>query len=276
MTIKDLLKYSATLFRESEIENPRFEAGVLLSNFLGKDKIFLAVNDDYNLTDEETKIFKSLVKRRAKHEPMAYILGFKEFYGRNFYVDENVLIPRPETEMLVDLLKDKQNATILDLCAGSGCIGLSLSLECTDAKVTLADVSPKAVEIIKKNAECLKISGVKIIESDLFNNIEDRFDTIVCNPPYIKTSVIDTLEISVKDYEPTLALDGGEDGLYFYKKTIPLSKEYLKDNGNIYFEIGYDQGDAVREIFRENNFEEITIHKDLANLDRVISATKKT
>jgi len=271
MTLRETVKLAAKLLKNAKIENPRLEAEILTAHFLKKDRLYLITHDDEEISEKDAEAFKRLAKRRAGGEPTAYILGYKEFYGRNFIVNKDVLIPRPETEMLVELIKVEDNAKILDLCAGSGCIGLTLALECKNAKVTLADISPKAVEIIKKNAENLGVE-VNIVESDLFSGIEGKFDIIVSNPPYIRSETIETLENTVKDYEPRLALDGGEDGLKFYKKIIPCSKKYLSENGRIFFEMGFDEGDAIKSLLMSNTFSDVKIYKDLANLNRVISA----
>ena len=271
MIIEECVKFAVNLLKTAKIENPRLEAEILTAHFLKKDRLYLITHDNEEISEKDAEAFKRLAKRRAGDEPMAYILGYKEFYGRNFIVNKDVLIPRPETEMLVELIKVEDNAKILDLCAGSGCIGLTLALECKNTKVTLSDISPKAVEIIKKNAENLGVE-VNMVESDLFSGIEGKFDIIVSNPPYIRSETIETLETAVKDYEPRLALDGGEDGLKFYKKIIPCSKKYLSENGRIFFEMGFDEGEQVAKILKENNFIDVRIYKDLANLDRVISA----
>lgn len=273
MTLRETVKLAAKLLKNAKIENPRLEAEILAAHFLKKDRLYLITHDDEAIPDTDVKAFKRLADKRAGGEPMAYILGYKEFYGRNFIVNKDVLIPRPETEMLIELIKGEGNAKILDLCAGSGCIGLTLALECKDAKVTLSDISPKAVDIIKKNAENLGVE-VNIVESDLFDDIEGKFDIIVSNPPYIGSETIEMLETTVKDYEPRLALDGGRDGLKFYKKIIPNSKKYLSENGRIFFEMGFDEGEQIKSLLMSNTFSDIKIYKDLANLDRVISAQK--
>lgn len=269
MKVKELLLYATDFLKQANIENPRLEAEIMLSHVLKKDKIFLITHDNDEVFDEADENLKKLLNRRIKNEPMAYILGYKEFYGRKFFVNDGVLIPRPETELLIELVKNKSNVKILDLCAGSGCIGLTLAAECENADATLSDISHDAAEVIKKNAELLGLK-VNVIESDLFQNIEDKFDVIVCNPPYIESKVINDLESDVKDYEPRIALDGGEDGLDFYKKIIPFSKNYLFSGGSVYFEIGYNEGNAVKNLFEENGFCDVKIYKDLAGLDRIV------
>lgn len=273
MTIKNLLNHAAKTLQSANMNNAYFEAEALLTGFLGKDKLYLITHDDELLKDADTKLFKEILNKRAKGEPLAYILEKKEFYGRVFFVDKSVLIPRPETELLIDLVKEHTTGEvkILDLCAGSGCIGLTLAKETLLSKVTLADISKDAAKVIEKNSLSFGIKDrVRIIISDLFENIYEKFDIIVSNPPYIPSNNILNLETTVKDYEPRLALDGGIDGLTFYKKIIPLAKNFLLPKGKLFFEIGFDEADAVTKILSESEFLNIKVYKDLAGLDRVV------
>lgn len=198
----------------------------------------------------------------------------------SFFVDENVLIPQPDTEILVEEAikyanQIKENVEILDMCTGSGCIGVALAKHVKNAKVTLVDISTKALEVAKKNAKENEVKEkVNFIQSDMFENIKSKFDVIVSNPPYIKTKVINELDLQVQN-EPHLALDGGENGLKFYEILINEAPKYLKENGKIFLEIGYDQKKEVEELARNSKFyKEIETVKDLANNDRVIELKK--
>ncbi len=204
-------------------------------------------------------------------EPLQYVLGNQEFYGRTFAVNRDVLIPRPETELVAEQvvkLCDK-NSNVLDLCCGSGAIGITVAKE-TNATVTLTDVSEKAVKTAKQNAKTLK-AKVKCIVSDMFTDINGTFDVIVCNPPYIETAVIDTLDEKVKNYEPHLALDGGEDGLTFYRILAQQSAKYLNQNGALVLEIGYNQGKTVAELLQQNGYN-VQVQKDYSQNDRIVIA----
>lgn len=273
-TLKNILNFAVKTLQSANMDNPRFEAEALLASFLHKDKLYLITHSDELLKETDSNLFKVALKRRATGEPLAYIQGKKEFYGREFLVDKSTLIPRPETELLIDLIKEDTNGEekILDLCAGSGCIGLTLAKELSLSKVTLSDVSKETATIIEKNAFNLGLENqVKIVVSDLFQNIDEKFNVIVSNPPYIPSRDILTLESAVKDYEPKLALDGGADGLMFYKKIIPSAKNFLLPKGKIFFEIGFDEANAVKAILSENNFSGIKVYRDLAGLDRVVA-----
>lgn len=245
---------------------------VALSLGIPFSKLFL-VGD---VSDKDVAIVLQNVRLRAEGMPVAYIVGNTEFFGRTFDVSEQTLVPRPETELLVEevatIVKQNQFETILDIGTGSGAIAISLALE-TNARVTAVDISEGALGIAKKNAERLG-ANVEFVHSNLFENIEGVFDIIVSNPPYIKTSAIETLDREVKDHEPILALDGGGDGLEFYRKIIAEAPKYLRDGGVIAFEIGYDQGRDVAELL-QNNFENIRVIKDYNKLDRIVIASER-
>ena len=237
----------------------------------------------------EFRKFDKLVKLRERHVPLDKIIGYKEFYNLKIPFNRNVLTPRYETELLTDMLiKDirknfkKEPPSILDLCSGSGCIGLAIASE-TGANVTLADISPKAIKISKKNNKLnnkLRLkdnkppTSVNFVVSDLFADIEYKFDIIVCNPPYIKSQDLQMLEIEVRDFDPILALDGGRDGLDFYRRVISEAPKFLNDGGKIYLEVGVNQADKVEKLLSKE-FENIEIHKDLAQIDRFIIAKKR-
>lgn len=227
---------------------------------------------------EKEKLIMEAVLKRLKHIPIAYIFGRTNFYGYDFKVNENVLIPRLDTEVLVEkLVKDVKNqnkqVSVLDIGTGSGAIIIATKKE-TDAKCYAVDVSDKALKIAKENAE-LNNAEVCFIKSDLFENIKDlKVDYIVSNPPYIETEVVKGLELEVVSNEPILALDGGEDGLDFYRRIIQDAKKHLNDHGKLYFEIGYNQGASVSILMKED-FEEIEVIKDYGGNDRVVKGKLK-
>lgn len=228
-------------------------------------------------SEKELTEINNAIEKRLKHIPLAYIFGKTEFYGLNFIVDENVLIPRIDTEILIEKLIDEINARsgdieILDIGTGSGAIAVTVAKE-TKVKVTAVDVSPKALEIAKQNAKLNQVE-VEFILSDLFENVGERkFDIIVSNPPYIETDEIDKLMPEVKDFEPILALDGGESGLEFYEKIVNSAPKFLKPNGKLFFEIGYNQGESVPNLMK-GEFKNIKVIKDYSNNDRVVMGEK--
>lgn len=231
---------------------------------------------DTQLTDDQEQAFMFALKAREKGEPLAYIFHSANFYGYDLEVDKNVLIPRPETEELVELiLKEEitEKTQILDIGTGSGAIAITLAKE-SKAKLTAVDISDGAIKIAKTNA-VRNNAKVKFVKSDLFSKLEDMvFDIIVSNPPYINEEEYNSLEISVKDYEPKTALYGGKDGLYFYCEIIKKAPKYLKNKGKIFFEIGYNQAKDVCGLL-EKDFENIKVKKDLQGQDRMVYATLK-
>ena len=216
--------------------------------------------------------FQKHIQEIANGKPLQYITHTQEFYGLDFYVDENVLIPQPDTERLVEEIihfstEDPKSYQILDICTGSGAIAIALAKH-MEAKIMATDISPEALEIAKKNAQKHAVL-IKFCQSDLFGNVNETFDIIVSNPPYIETKTIQTLPLEVQN-EPILALDGGEDGLEFYRKLVQKAGEHLNQNGRLVVEIGYNQKEKVIEIFEKAGFCEIYSKKDYANQDRMI------
>lgn len=225
------------------------------------------------LTLREYAKFLKLINKRKSGIPYAYIVGHKEFMKLDFEVNKNVLIPREDTEILVEEVIKLNKKKMLDMCTGSGCIAVSLAKYIEDSIIDAVDISEKALTIAKINA---KKNGVCInfIKSNLFKEVEEKYDVIVSNPPYIKTEDLENLQEEVKK-EPMKALDGGETGLYFYKKIIKEAKNYLKENGYLALEIGYDQAVDVTKLLEENGYEEINVKKDLGGNDRTIIAKIK-
>ena len=274
-TIQSLLTHSNNYLKEKNIETYKIDSRVLLCYALDLSEVSLLTNPQKNVSRESEEKFKELIIRRGNHEPVKYIINKAWFMEYEFYVNENVLIPRFETELLVEKIITyvTQNGykEILEIGAGSGCISISTAKACNDAKILAVDISENALCVAKINAEKNNVKNIDFMLSDLYTNIADKkFDVIVSNPPYIKTDVIDTLEKSVTHYEPILALDGGADGLHFYKKIIFESKKYLNENGMIFFEIGYDQGEAVKNILLSNGFVNVEVFKDYSDLDRIV------
>ena len=272
----------ATLSLNKSITTQRLDAEVLLCHILNCERIDLIIKKDKLLDEESAYLFFDYIKRRVNNEPVSYITKTKEFMSLEFDVEEGILIPRPDTEILVEeiinLYKDK-SSKILDLCTGSGAIAVSLAFYLKKSYVTAVDKYDICLETAKKNAIKHNVDKrVSIIKKDVLKpiDINDDFDCIVSNPPYIKSDVLTTLPDDVKDYEPIYALDGGDDGLIFYKKITEFAQNKLKSGGILAYEIGYDQAESVKKIINEtNSFNEIKLTKDLSGLDRVIIAKKE-
>ena len=280
-TISSVLKWTIEYFQRLKLDSPRLDAEILLSYALGKSRIYLYSHFDEPLEKLELTSYHEFVDRRSKGEPVAYITGQKEFFTIPFLIENGVLIPRPETEELVaivtNLLKDRESVEILDLCTGSGCIALSILKFLPNSKATAIDLSDKAIEISNKNSARLDLQDrIEILKGDLFEPIDPdkKFDAIVSNPPYIPQKDLENLPIDVKKFEPTLALDGGIDGLDFYRKIANESKNFLAADGFIAVEIGIAQSEKVEEIFNKAGFNKIDVHKDLSGIDRVVIARR--
>ena len=277
-TIGELLIYGNQQLKEAEIDTYILDCQLLLTKVLNKDKIYLILNKDEEVSKLNENKFKQLIKKRKEKMPMAYILKDVEFMGLDFYVEEGVLIPRGDTEVLVEeVLKhigENDDTSICDLCCGSGAIGISLAALRNNIKVDLVDLYPIPEKVTKKNIAKHNLEErTEFIKSDLLNKIiEDgkKYDILVSNPPYIADEVIDDLMEDVKDYEPHTALAGGEDGMDFYNIIVSESRKVLNENGILAFEIGYDQGEKVKVLMKKNGFKNIKVIQDLAGLDRVV------
>ena len=265
------------LLKSSGIENVEYDIKAILTDTFGVDlnKFILDMDNEFEPDKDLEAKYLSRIEKRKEHVPLQYIINKQNFYGLDFYVDESVLIPRYDTENIVDrIVKDcKENKclSVLDLCTGSGCIAVSLKKSGFE-KVYAADISDKALAVAKHNAK-LNNADIIFLQSDLYENFpkEIRFDIIVSNPPYISTDEIARIEKQVRDFEPKLALDGGRDGLDFYKKIINLSKNFLNNKGRLYLEIGYDQSKDVVDLAKKEGYDNIVIIKDLSGRDRGIS-----
>ena len=272
-TVKEVLNDTKKRLKEQGIDTFSLDSSLLVSEVTGFTKIQLVTHDRDEVTVEQLDRLENLVEERLKNKPMQYILGHCEFMGLDFKVTENTLIPRGDTENIVEeviaTIEDSGYNTVLDMCTGTGAIAISVA-HYTKAKVTASDISKKALEVARENAQNLN-ADVNFIESDLFENINEKFDVIVSNPPYIESEVIPTLMEQVKDYEPMLALDGGKD---FYRNIINQANNYINQNGCIVFEIGYNQGGQVKSLLENAGFVNINVKQDLAGLDRLVIGFK--
>lgn len=284
MNIEQALNFGKQELNKNEVEDSILKTRILLTDILKKSKEYLIINNKKELSSQEEKEFKEKIEKLKLGYPIQYITNKQFFRNCEFYVDENVLIPQPDTEILVEeaikILKEKifqkNKINILDLCTGSGAIIVSLGkeLEKISEKYNFygTDISEKAIEIAQKNANSNNVN-VKFYLGDLFEsiNVNEKFDLIVSNPPYIETDVIKTLSLEVQK-EPIIALDGGITGLDFYKRIAKESKKFLNSNGYLILEIGYNQMETVCSILKNENFEIVSRVKDYANNDRVIVA----
>ena len=282
LTLKQLYKVGTVKLAEEGIEEFSLDAWYLLEYVTGVSKAMYFAEPERAVSEENADRYIDCIRRRAAHIPLQHITGEQEFMGYPFCVNEHVLIPRQDTEILVEeaiqVMRPKMK--VLDMCTGSGCIVLSILKMCrekyymTDLQGIGADVSEEALKVARENGRRLGVP-VTWIQSDLFAKTpeEEKYDVIVSNPPYIETAVIDTLQEEVRLHDPYIALDGKEDGLYFYRRIISEAGKYLKTQGKLMFEIGCDQAEAVEELMKNAGYEQITVKKDLAGLDRVVYGT---
>ena len=277
MIIKEALKKSIELLEKNNIEESILKAKIILSTLLSKPKEYLFINENQELDKSIEETFFANIHKLCNNIPLQYVTNSQEFYGLKFYVDENVLIPRSDTEILVETvikyvknLKNKNgNLKILDMCTGSGIIAIILAKYCENMDITAVDKSELALKVAIKNAKTHNVyNKINFVKSDMFENLKGKYNIIVSNPPYIEKDVIKTLSKDVQ-HEPEMALDGGIDGLDFYRIINNNLDNFLEKNGAVFLEIGYNQKNSVSEIFAEN-FKNIKCIKDLNNLDRVI------
>lgn len=289
MTYRELYDKGCAALVAAGIEEAMLDARLLLEFVCHTNRNDLLVHGERVVSDEQAEQYLNAIAERGKHIPLQHLTGEQDFMGLSFKVNEHVLIPRQDTEILVEeVLKELHDGmSILDMCTGSGCILISLLHYSNGCQGVGADISEKALEVARENAE--RLLGAKddsdggddvvgecsasFIHSDLFENITGKYDVIVSNPPYIRSDVIPTLMPEVKDHEPMQALDGTEDGLYFYKRIVAEGRHYLVRGGKLYFEIGHDQAEEVSELMRNAGFFEVTVVKDYAGLDRVVFGT---
>lgn len=275
-TIADMLKWATDDFRTRGIENPRLDAEVIVAFALGVNRTQLIVDMFRPLAAEELATLRELVRRRRSREPVAYLRGQREFYGRNFKVDARVLVPRPDTETLVEVALARSahvalSARVLDVCTGSGCVGITLARERPTTSVILADVSAEALAVAAENLVRTGAYNAAILKSDLLERVTGPFDLVTANPPYIATEEMTDLPPDVRDFEPRLALDGGHGGLVLMQRLVDDVPRVLAKNAVFAVELGLGQADRVAAMFQKRGFEDVRIAKDYGRIDRIVS-----
>ena len=271
MTYREAVEFGTKCLTDAGVPDAALDAWYLLQMVCKIERSYYYVHGEEDITQDAQKEYEIAVQKRAEHIPLQYIIGEQEFMGLRFKVNSNVLIPRQDTETLVEqVLKIvKPGMKVLDLCTGSGCVLISVLKNAPELTGMGSDISKTALSVAKENAKLHEVDA-EWVRSDLFDNITETFDVIMANPPYIPTGEILSLMPEVRDFEPENALDGGADGLDFYRKIAGQVKDYLNPGGYVYMEIGYDQGEAVSELMRNAGFTEVEVIKDLARNDRVV------
>lgn len=282
-TVRRILDWTIPHLKSHGSESPRLDAEILLAHSRGCPRIQLYTNYDEPLTDTQRAVMRDLVKRRATAEPVAYLVGHREFFGLDFQVTKEVLIPRPDTETLIveaiELLKPQTASRVLDVGTGSGCIAISLAMNCPNAEVTAIDLSESALGIARQNADKHEVSSrIRFLQGDLFAPLsaDEQFDLIASNPPYIASAEIETLSADVRLHEPRAALDGGPDGLEVIRRLVAAAPQHLVPQGKLLIEISGEQADAVTQLLAANgHYDDIAVLKDLAKQPRVVRAARK-
>lgn len=279
MNYRQVYELGKSRLEEADVAEAALDARILLEHVCGTSRNDFLVHGDREVAEAQIDQYIECIWRRQSREPLQHITGVQDFMGLEFAVNEHVLIPRQDTEILVEeIMKDEfDGSRILDMCTGSGCILISLLHYSNWCKGVGVDISSAALAVAKENANKLLPEEKRpvFVESNLFEAVEGTFDIIVSNPPYIRTKVIETLMPEVKDFEPMQALDGYEDGLYFYRRIVEEAGGYLNKDGRLYFEIGHDQGIEVSELMKSAGYEQVRVIKDYAGLDRVVCGVLK-
>ena len=275
--LSKLLAKASYQFSTAGFQTPELDAKLLIQHITGFTSAELISKSNDILSVEQTVAFADFVERRLSHEPVHRIIGYREFYGRDFLLSDATLIPRPDTETLVEAVIELKPASVLEIGTGSGAIAISLAAELPQVEITATDISKDALETATTNAVSHDVLGrIKFLEADLFAGVAGKFDIIVSNPPYIPSTEIKTLQKEVKAFDPLLALDGGGDGLDFYRAIFQDAKAFLKPKGKACVEIGLAQEDDISRIATANGYNNITVIKDLNQINRVIVATLET
>ena len=271
MNRKEAYELGIKTLTEAGIEEAKSDTLLLMDSICHVSRNDILVHGEMEMEAEVAQAFKEALQKRCTRIPVQHITNIQNFMGLDFYVNEHVLIPRFDTEILVEeVLKELHDGfSILDMCTGSGCILLSLLKYSNNCSGVGVDISENALAVAKENQKRLGLEA-SFVQSDLFEQITGKYDIIVSNPPYIRSDVIPTLMEEVRLHEPILALDGTEDGLFFYRKIVKESTDYLNGGGWLFFEIGYDQGEEVKNLMEENGFKNVKVVKDYAGLDRVV------
>ena len=278
---KALLKKSIEYIQSKGIKEAKLDTELIFSEVLNYDRMMLSLSFTREITEAEKEKIREMLKKRAVDKlPVQYILGYEEFYGRRFEVNKAVLIPRPETERLVEecikRLTETNGKYVLDIGAGSGAIGVSIAKELPNTKVLACDLSEDALEVAKLNAEKLEATNIKFIKSDVFSEIKYKeFDLIVSNPPYIPQEEYENLQVEVKLHEPQMALTDAKDGYYFYKKISREAPNYLKSGGILAFEVGYNQSEEIKLFMEKQGFKNVVVIKDYEGIDRMVIGVKE-
>ena len=280
MNIEIAIKEACKELKNNQIESALLDSELLLSTVIKKDRKFILLNLDKELDQNDQDNFKDLILKRSRGKPLAYLTGTKSFWKYDFKVNEKVLIPRPDTEIIIEqvlkIYKNKDYINFLEVGVGSGCIALSMLKEKRFFFGTGIDLSQDSIEICRYNAKKLGVNNrIKLLKSDVDNLIFRKYDLIISNPPYIKKFDLNKLDREVIDYEPKMALDGGLEGLSVIRKVIKKSSELIKTHGRLVLEIGHDQKELVKKMLKDNNFYVNRTLKDLAKNDRCIISTKK-
>lgn len=269
--ISEIINWAIDLLTGKDIENPKFDSEYIISHVLGMSRLELNLHQEDEVAGTDLSLIQSMISRRGKNEPLQYILGETNFYGLTLKVNEHVLIPRPETELLVEkIVKENPEVDeILEIGTGSGAIAIALAANIKNAKIKAVDISNKALQIARENAAKNKVN-IHFYYSDVFENITGKYDLIVSNPPYISNKEYQYLSREIRKYEPSIALLADDNGLAFYKKILCSAKDYLTKKGKIYFEIGYNLSESIKKVAKENGFRNIETVKDLNGFDRMM------